>query len=187
MLSSLIGIIASSGGVAVSSSYESIATTTVGAGGAASVTFSSIPSTYQHLQIRVMNLMTSNAAAPIITLGTGGTLDTTTTNYDAHYLAGNGASASAGYINDRPQFAWVTGNSNSSNPEVSVIDLLDYANTNKFTTLRGLAGVDNNGSGEVSLTSGLWRNTAAVNIIGFTCNSGNFAQNSSFALYGIKG
>jgi hypothetical protein len=167
--------------------YESISTVTVGSGGSSSVTFSSIPSTYQHLQIRVMNLMTSNAAAPIITLGTGGSLDTTTTNYNAHYLAGNGSSASAGYVNDRPQFAWVTGNSNSSNPEISVIDLLDYANTNKFTTLRALAGVDNNGSGEVSLTSGLWRNTAAVDTIGFTCNTGSFGQYSSFALYGIKG
>lgn len=35
-----------------STDYDSIATTTVGAGGAASITFSSIPSTYQHLQIR---------------------------------------------------------------------------------------------------------------------------------------
>ena len=56
MLPSLIGVIASSGGAAAAgTAYESIATVTVGAGGSSSVTFSSIPSTYQHLQIRYIN------------------------------------------------------------------------------------------------------------------------------------
>ena len=38
---------------APSGAYDSIATTTVGAGGASSITFSSIPSTYTHLQVRI--------------------------------------------------------------------------------------------------------------------------------------
>jgi hypothetical protein len=49
----ILGIIASSK-LTVSNSYESIATTTVGSGGSATVTFSSIPATYKHLQVRTL-------------------------------------------------------------------------------------------------------------------------------------
>jgi hypothetical protein len=49
----ILGIIASAiTGNLVTTSYESIATVTVGGGGAATVAFTSIPATYTHLQIR---------------------------------------------------------------------------------------------------------------------------------------
>ena len=41
------------------SSYESIQTITVGSGGASTIVFSSIPSTYAHLQIRALNITTA--------------------------------------------------------------------------------------------------------------------------------
>jgi hypothetical protein len=66
-----------------------------------------------------------------------------------------------------------------------IVDILDYANTNKYKTLRALAGVDFNGSGRVGLTSGLWQSTSAINAI--TLEGSSFVQYSSFALYGIKG
>ena len=60
MLPSLIGIIASSGGVAAGGSYESIATvTSSGSGGSTDLSFTSIPSTYQHLQIAVISIVTT--------------------------------------------------------------------------------------------------------------------------------
>jgi len=68
-----------------------------------------------------------------------------------------------------------------------VIDILDYANTNKYKTSRNLAGYDNNSGGRVSLNSGNWRNTNAITSITLTCRSDNFQQYSQFALYGIKG
>ena len=68
-----------------------------------------------------------------------------------------------------------------------VIDILDYANTNKYKTSRGLSGYDANGSGLLYLASGLWMNTAAITSIEITDALGNFATNSTFALYGIKG
>lgn len=75
----------------------------------------------------------------------------------------------------------------STNPSAVVVDILDYANTNKNKTIRVLAGVDNNGSGEVALNSGLWPSTSALNTIKILTTSGNLNQYSSFALYGIKG
>ena len=69
-----------------------------------------------------------------------------------------------------------------------IVDVLDYANTNKFKTIRNLEGFDVNGSGGlVALTSGLYRSTSAITSIKLTPNAGNYAQYSHFALYGIKG
>ncbi|NCU72421.1 MAG: hypothetical protein EBY66_05360 [Candidatus Fonsibacter lacus] len=68
----------------------------------------------------------------------------------------------------------------------TVVDILDYANTNKYKTFRSLMGIDNNGSGSIRLRSGLWMSTSAITAIKMTpSTSGSFQQYSSFALYGI--
>jgi hypothetical protein len=71
---------------------------------------------------------------------------------------------------------------------VGVCDILDYADTNKYKTVRTLTGRDFNGSGDVRLHSTNWRNTATVTSIKVSDSSGaNLAQYTSVALYGIKG
>jgi hypothetical protein len=182
MLNSLIGIIASSGAGGVANSYESIATTTVGSGGSATITFSSIPSTYQHLQIRGLTLSSSANNNIIVRLNSD-----TGTNYSYHVLNGTGTIAeSYGGTSSTIMSAGYTGA--SSNASVFVTDILDYGNTNKYTTIKSLGGIDQNGSGYVNLHSGAWRNTAAVTTITITHGAAvNFAEYSSFALYGIKG
>ena len=77
----------------------------------------------------------------------------------------------------------------SSYPAVSVIDILDYANTNKYKTIRALTGQDGNGTGtatdwRLTFGSGLWMNTNAITSIK-TVNV-NFRNYSHIALYGIK-
>jgi hypothetical protein len=167
-------------GVAPSTnSYESIATVTVGSGGAASVTFSSIPSTYQHLQIRAYD--TSNSLGWVSLIFNGDT----TTNYKQHELRGDGSSASGQVSSTTDSMSLYLHN---SNPSSGVIDILDYLSTNKNKTVRTLGGYDANGSGYISLTSNLWRATpAAITSILLTSTGSNFNQYSSFALYGIKG
>jgi hypothetical protein len=186
MLNSLIGIIASSGGVTVSNSYESIATATVGAGGVGSVTFSSIPATYQHLQLRVL-ARGSDASEQIDWLmqlngdGTGA-------NYASHFLRGSGTISESGSQTafGAMKIGVIPGSTALSNTFGGiVIDLLDYANTNKNKTIRSLFGNDLNGSNAyVGLASGLWVNTSAVNQITLF---GGVSQYSQVALYGIKG
>jgi hypothetical protein len=68
-----------------------------------------------------------------------------------------------------------------------VIDILDYANTNKYKTTRTLGGFDANGSGEQGLFSGLWMSATAVTSIDLIATSGNWTTDTRFALYGIKG
>ena len=71
-------------------------------------------------------------------------------------------------------------------PTNFIIDILDYANTSKYKTVRIALGSDRNGSGEVGLFSGLWQSTAAVTTIAINCGQ-NYTTTSQFALYGIKG
>jgi hypothetical protein len=172
----------------VAGSYESIATTVVGSGGQTTITFSSIPSTYTHLQLRTF--ARANYAANIFSLGIRYNSDSGT-NYTFHNIYGNGTNALAngftGYTYDYTVSALGTSTSNVF--AASVMDILDYANTNKFKTIRTLDGGDVNGSGgSISLSSCLWRSTAAINSISISTGGfGDLLQYSHFALYGIKG
>ena len=181
-------------GVAASTnSYESIATVTVGAGGSSSISFSSIPSTFKHLQIRGITKQSATTTG-FPNVGLYFNTDQTGTNYRAHYINGNGSAVSAGTVQatgyNAYTFNTITSNSGYTNMfGAFVADILDYGSTNKNKTLRTLSGQDANGSGEVVFTSGLWMNSStAVNAITITLpGGGNFTQYSHFALYGIKG
>jgi hypothetical protein len=192
MLNPLIGIIASSGVAASTTAYESIATTTVGAGGVASITFSSIPSTYTHLQIRGIGRSTTSGTGTDY-LQVQFNADTAS-NYAYHDLTGDGsaASAAAGTTQSTIRTGLLPRSSQLANSfGVAVIDILDYANTSKAKTLRSLCGMDyNTGTapvGQINLRSGLWTSTSAITSIKLYSEANNLAQYSSFALYGIKG
>ena len=168
-------------------SYESIASTTVGAGGSALVTFSSIPQTYAHLQVRILGRATGLERAEMRFNN-----DSCATNYDNHRLTGDGASVSSDPRIDRSAL-WLAsagpiGIANTSSFATPlIIDILDYTNTNKYTVTRSLSGTDLNGSGAIELTSGSWKNTSAVNRIDLSIATYNWAQYTSISLYGIKG
>jgi len=169
------------------SDYESISTVTVGSGGSASITFSSIPATYTHLQIRGITrstrAITQTAFRVRFNSDSG-------SNYSYHGLYGDGSSAqvdagaSTTYI-QLPRFSGASATADLFG--AGVIDILDYANTNKNKTLRALAGVDRNGAGDIWFNSGAWYNTNAITSITLTeASTGDFAEYSQWALYGVK-
>lgn len=175
----------------LSGAYDSIATVTVGAGGQASVVFDNIPQNYKHLQLRILGKTDRNATlnSPYMIFNT----DTNLANYVDHEIYADGSTVyaqaytnnDAGIILER--FAG-SGTGTTNIFGALVLDILDYTNTNKYTTTRLFSGVDLNGSGQVSFVSGLWKNTAAVTKLTF--NQGYlatvFQQYSHFALYGIR-
>ena len=187
-MSPILGIWASSIQGSKATSFDSIATSTVGAGGSSSITFSSIPSTYKHLQIRaIYKTNNTNGGSTRITFNSD-----TGNNYASHYLLGDGSSASSSNVTSNPYIWAGVGDQSTSQFGTCIIDILDYANTNKNKTIRSLAGVDNNGSGVVGLMSGVWLNTSAITSITLTPQSNTtpantYLQYSHFALYGIKG
>ena len=189
IIASLGGLSANSYGLfgnAIFNSFESIQTVTVGSGGQVSVTFSSIPSTYKHLQIRCLarsTYATTQDNAYFIFNSD------TSSSYAFHYLYGTGATAAAGGLATQTKnlLDGEPGSSIAANIfGATVLDILNYSNTNKYKTSRMLTGWDGNGSGNIALQSGLWQSTSTVNAITIT-NTSSFAQYSSFALYGIKG
>jgi len=173
----------------VLTAYESIATTTVGSGGTATITFSSISSSYKHLQLRILarsdrTVVNNDYLEVNFNSDTGA-------NYSFHQLLGDGSAASANSGTSQnnilvSRIATTTGGASIFGG--IVLDILDYANTNKYKTTRSLGGADQNGSGLIYFNSGLWMNTAAITSITVKPSSANnFVQYSQIALYGIKG
>jgi hypothetical protein len=178
----------------IPSDYESIATAT-GTGSSGSVTFSNIPQGYQHLQVRYISKSTwaPGQVADILAVRLNGD---TTSAYRFHSIySGNGPSPSTAtntgtYFGD--SFACNASNLPSNTYATGILDILDYTNTNKTTTVRLMSGVETNGyyTGNfwgAAFSSGLWSNTATVTSISLFSNNGNLYSNSRFALYGIKG
>jgi hypothetical protein len=174
---------------AAAGSYESIATTTLGSS-AASITFSSIPSTYQHLQIRFMSTPTGTTASDEVLYMTFNSV--AGTSYTYHEIWGNGASVTANGVDSLPYTRFIGQSDLTVGSDdafcVGVIDIHDYKSTSKNKTVRVFSGYDNNGGGRVNLSSGLFNNTGAISTIKIErSGSTNMAAGSVFSLYGIKG
>jgi hypothetical protein len=172
--------------VGITGDFESIATIT-STGSAGNLVFSSIPGTYKHLQIR--GILRTNDGGAFNNQGLRFNSDSTS-SYAFHTLAGNGTTTSSGANNSFTSINdFMRGASDSLTAGifgVAVIDILDYANTNKYKTVRVLQGGDANGSGTVGLTSGLWMKTDAITSITILPSGGTAIANSTFALYGIR-
>lgn len=175
--------------VIVLGAYESIATAIVSGSSTTDVNFTSIPSTYKHLQIRgvVRTSRTAGAYGECYMRFNGDT----GTNYSFHRSLSIGGSITGGAETnqDHMSYVWqVTDYSPSGIYAPFVIDILDYANTNKNKTVRGITGFDTNTADYVlNYTGSVWRSNSAINSINMRVTSGPFVQYSKFALYGIKG
>lgn len=165
-------------------SFESIATYSYGAGGyGQNVTFSNIPQTYKHLQLRINQ---STSAGNNLRLRIN---DDSNANYSGHQLTAEGSTVFSSY--QSASYSWLyIGYSVGlqGTPHMTVLDVLDYTNTSKYTTTRSLeANPMTDSSGWLGLWSGSWKNTAAVTSLTVYIPSGYYTEYSSFALYGIKG
>jgi hypothetical protein len=176
MIANLIASMTGAGG-GVATDYESIASAS-GTGSSGTITFSSIPSTYQQLQVRVFGFQTSSNDIFLKLNSNAGVRK--------HRLTGNGAAASAAAETGTASGQYL-GNLgwNASNPTVGIVDILDANNTNKYKTVRNLGGCDQNGSGTIYLESYLFDDLTAVSSITISSPS-NFNTTTRLALYGIK-
>jgi hypothetical protein len=180
-----LGFLAASGAGAAGA-YELISSTILGSD-TSSVSFSSIPSDYKHLQIRLVARNASNTSSMILTLNSD-----TGSNYVQHDLVGNGSTVSS-TANVSGEIAGIRlNNFQTSNTATAsafgagVVDILDYTNTSKNTTVRALGGRHSGASSHfIRLISGLWIDTSAVSTI--TLAGITFLTGSRFSLYGIKG
>lgn len=160
-------------------SFESIATVTVSGSSTTQVAFTSIPATYTHLQVRAIAKLGASSNGFDFRVN-----NDSNNRYTIHSFMkeGSGRQAATNTSVDKGRI-YAIGEAFGG----FIIDFFDYANTNKFKTIRGWGGFDNNGSNSyVSLNSTLYNQTTAISSIQLLVPSSVYEQYSHFALYGIK-
>ena len=155
--------------------YVAIATQTLGSA-AASVTFSSIPSTYTDLVCIVNAGITSGIEDIALTFNSD-----TGTNYSRTYLYGDGSSAVSGANSNVSRIAIGSFGSGVING-TNIFSVMNYANTTTFKTV--VSRGNNAGAGVLSY-AGVWRNTAAITSMLLSTTGSTWMAGSTFSLYGI--
>jgi len=177
----ILGITASSI-LKVTSSYESIATLTLSSGTTAS--FTSIPQTYKHLQIRGNFLL--NAVGFMVAKFNGNVSSV----YPGHTLYGSGSTVTSTWNGQGEIFlssVYAAGGA-VTYPGVFIADIHDYSSTTKNKTVKSFSGYDKNASGgDVELNSGVFLSTGAITSIELFTSGRTFQTGTTLALYGIKG
>ena len=160
--------------------YEPIATTTLGSS-AASIAFTSLTSAYTDLRLVVISLASASTIGGMIQFNSD-----TGSNYSYTRMTGNGTAASSTRVSNFTQLNTAfSGNATTTIPMLQTVDVFSYAgSTNKTVLVTSQS--DQNGSGAVERSCGLWRNTAAITRIDVFPNSANnFATGTTATLYGI--
>jgi len=164
----------------MATTYEAIATVTVGSGGAASMAFSSIPQTYTDLLIKI-SARTTNGSDDAFYVRFNGS----TTSYTGKRLYGTGS----GTGSDSPDyFGTVVYDGQTANTFGSAEVYVPNYTSSNYKSASTDAVQENNATFAVStLVASLWSNTSAITSISITALSAtNFKQYSTATLYGIK-
>jgi hypothetical protein len=156
--------------------YIKIASVTVGAGGASSIDFTSIPSTYTDLCVK-LSVSAGSSNAMLMSI------NSSTANFTYKLLEGDGAGA-ASYNGTSGRIAYAFSSATIfSNIEVY---LPNYAGSNNKSFSTDGVSEQNATTAYADLTASLWSNTAAITALGFTFSAGNIRQYSTATLYGIS-
>ena len=168
----------------MANTFELIASSTVGAGGAASIDFTSISSSYTDLCLKVSARGTTGSFASLRI-----TVNGATTNYSSRRLYGDGSTAasdtptSPAYLTQEP----ITSASETASTFASTeFYFPNYAGaTNKSVSVDSVA--ENNATATFTMmNAGLWSQTTAISSLSLFMSSGNLAQYSTAYLYGVK-
>jgi hypothetical protein len=165
----------------MANTFELIASSTVGSGGAASIDFTSIPSTYTDLCLK-LSVRDTNAGAAVNMFIK---LNTSTANFTAKGLSGTGSAAQSYNITDG--YLGVINGAGSTSSTFSSGELYfpNYAGSTNKSFSNEIVQENNGTTAYAQMQAELWSNTAAINAISLTPTT-LFAQYSAAYLYGIK-
>lgn len=177
-----MGILAASGAGAAGA-YELISSTIL-TGNSTGITFSSIPQTYKHLQLRVVSIADGGFVNDYMRFN-----GVTSGVYTDHSLLGVNGSVTSNFngINQTRINLSASGN-NAGAYGVKIIDITDYASSSKFKTIKNFAGFQYPGYPRVELHSGLYMQTTAISSLTiYNESAANYTSGTRWSLYGIKG
>jgi hypothetical protein len=177
---------------------ELIQTVTLGSA-AASITFSSIPATYDDLVV----VLSARSSDSTVTFAGGYDpflyrVNSTTSGYSSRALNGIGNATDSDTDSTRTSSAaggtwgrmsqWGINNANNTSNTFSSISV--YIPNYKSSAAKSISTdfvTENNATNAFqSISAQLWNNTAAVDTVSFALGVGSFVANSSASLYGIK-
>ncbi len=183
----LQGVIASgkTGRLAVAGDYYSVASTVLPSA-TNTYTFTSIPSGYKHLELRMSFFETGDGDVRLTFNG-----DETSTNYTIHELKGNGngGAPSAGFNGTSNEQMYNYPAPSETYPVSAVMLFADYSSTSKTKVQKNWYGIDTANNGQrVGYESQMWKNTSAITSIKLFANGSSkfFLAGSMFSLYGVK-
>ena len=150
-------------------------------GSAASITFSSIPSTYTDLVLKMsVNLVGGSSTLSITFNSDSGT------NYSGTMVYGTGSSAFSSVSSNQTYFGnWLNVSNSGIYPSTEIYIPSYTAAQNKPFSIANVNEANTTAVTWTQANAQLWRNTAAINRIDITSGL-SLATGSSFYLYGIK-
>jgi len=169
----------------MATTYEAIATTTVGSGGAANIEFTSIPGTYTDLCI-LLSARQSGTGASNSRL----TFNNNTTSYSSRQLYGTGSTAGSD-TGSGISTAILAGFSTENNNTASTfsnhqIYVPNYTSSNNKSVSIDAVQETNASTAYMNIVAGLWSNASAITSVKLTPETGSWVQYSTATLYGIK-
>jgi len=170
----------------MANTYTLIASNTVGLLGSATITFSSIPSTYTDLLIKSSARTDRVNTVDYYKLKFNGTA----TSYSERSLNGNGSAAASENNNSTSygfNYAIDAATATTSTFSNAEFYIPNYAGSNNKSYSTDAVTENNAATAYAAFTAGLLSNTTAITSITLeSANAANFVQYSTFYLYGIK-
>jgi hypothetical protein len=163
--------------------FELIASSTVGSGGAANIDFTSIPSTYTDLVIKLS--ARSSDAAVVAGAYPEFNGDTTSGNYTVIRLLGFGSSGTGSDTN-RNALLISAANNTASTFGNGEIYIPNYAGSTAKSFSTDSVQETNATEAYMSIAANRWSGTAAINRVNIKVAAGNFVQYTTAYLYGVK-
>jgi hypothetical protein len=160
--------------------YQLISSVTVGAGGASSMDFTSIPQTYTDLEILVSGRTTGAGN------GINITFNSNTSGYTNAAMQGNGSGVSSygTYNRNAGMFGYSGDTANSFGS--TKIYIPNYAGSRNKTYSADAVSENNATTAYMNIVNGLWSNTSAITSISLAPMDGTLVQYSTAYLYGIS-
>jgi hypothetical protein len=160
--------------------YKLIQSVTVGAGGAASIDFTSIPATYTDLCLKISSRNTANNNYGTITF------NSSSNSFTRRILYGTGSSVASETPNSAESLTVTPSGATASTFGNYEMYLPNYAGSNN-KSFSVDAVTENNGAVAYAMFhAGLWSNSAAITSFSISAAGGNFVEYSTATLYGIS-
>jgi hypothetical protein len=146
---------------------------------AASIEFTSIPQDGTDLVLYASLRDDQNSALAFYI-----SFNSSTSNFSARYLYGNGSTVSSG--NDLPRYLGTTRDNSTANTFTSTnIYIPNYSSSTSKSYSSDNVTENNNTTADQSIVAGLWSDTSAITSLAISPAAGNWRAGSTISLYKI--